>query len=634
MSAIGASYISLLIGGPLSANRSSASDGDGAGGSTTPTKQKKAIDLFKVKDISKVSYYEALNVPMAVDKEEVKRAYHKACLLYHPDKTGRGEDDEVFLLIKKAFDTLTDTDKKRAYDSTCDFDDRIPKEGEGNGLGWDAFSKLFSPVFERNMRFAVLKEAPRENKNRRASANAKVDPNAPDEKKRYITPPTIGDDETPVDEVTKFYDYWVNFESWRDFTYAASKQTEHNLDNAEGRDEKRWMMKEVQKKLNKMKADEILRVAALTERAMNADPRLRRHNDAVAKAKADVKEAKEKLIRDAADKEKNDKEAALKDAEDAEEIRKLAAANLKFAKEKEKKLVRNAKKLFRAKFSEAFNEASKSAAAANWKSLSDMNDECEFLVEKLTLDELAYAPSVLGETEGNCDLKGLQLVRDLYVAVKAGAEVPAMAAKAKQASSARNTAQAASAGDKAAVTAPFSKGEKAGLVRAVKAIGTDDWNAVAVFVNDLLNLPVLRSAGECDCEHRGVPTASSDADVAASTAALAAASLSSSSASAAPAASVAEKAAAAMKAAAAAKEADKAAKKAPPTPPAPQAAKVGGGAWIAAEDKLLGDMLKKYPGSMDKNERWDKVAEGVATRTKKECVDRFKQLKEELAVKK
>lgn len=51
-------------------------------------------------------------------------------LLYHPDKTGRGDRDEVFIAIQKAYETLSDEKKKRAYDSELDFDDDIPSGRE------------------------------------------------------------------------------------------------------------------------------------------------------------------------------------------------------------------------------------------------------------------------------------------------------------------------------------------------------------------------------------------------------------------------------------------------------------------------------------------------------------------------
>lgn len=68
----------------------------------------------------------------------------KAVLLYHPDKTGRGDRDEVFIAIQKAYETLSDEKKKRAYDSELDFDDAIPTGREKGD-----YFEVSAPVFVR-----------------------------------------------------------------------------------------------------------------------------------------------------------------------------------------------------------------------------------------------------------------------------------------------------------------------------------------------------------------------------------------------------------------------------------------------------------------------------------------------------
>lgn len=45
-------------------------------------------------------------------------------------------------------------------------------------------------------------------------------------------------------QVNNFYNYWVHFQSWRDF----SLEGEHDLEDAQDRFEKRWMMKENERK--------------------------------------------------------------------------------------------------------------------------------------------------------------------------------------------------------------------------------------------------------------------------------------------------------------------------------------------------------------------------------------------------
>ena len=44
--------------------------------------------------------------------------------------------------------------------------------------------------------------------------------------------------------------------------------------------------------------------------------------------------------------------------------------------------------------------------------------------------------------------------------------------------------------------------------------------------------------------------------------------------------------------------------------------------------------MKQYPASMDKTERWKKIAEAVPGKTKVECVKRVKWIREEMLKKK
>ena len=53
----------------------------------------------------------------------------------------------------------------------------------------------------------------------------------------------------------------------RDFSLKAEKETDHNLESADSRDEKRWMKSEIDRKMKKMKKDEVARVGLLVERA-------------------------------------------------------------------------------------------------------------------------------------------------------------------------------------------------------------------------------------------------------------------------------------------------------------------------------------------------------------------------------
>jgi len=65
----------------------------------------------------KRDYYEVLGVPKNADPDTIKRAYRKIALKYHPDKNpGNREAEENFKEAAEAYEVLSDTEKRSAYD--------------------------------------------------------------------------------------------------------------------------------------------------------------------------------------------------------------------------------------------------------------------------------------------------------------------------------------------------------------------------------------------------------------------------------------------------------------------------------------------------------------------------------------
>jgi molecular chaperone DnaJ len=61
-------------------------------------------------------YYEILGVPRDASPDEVKRAYRRLAMQYHPDRNQAPDAEERFKEIAEAYDVLSDTQKRAAYD--------------------------------------------------------------------------------------------------------------------------------------------------------------------------------------------------------------------------------------------------------------------------------------------------------------------------------------------------------------------------------------------------------------------------------------------------------------------------------------------------------------------------------------
>ena len=67
--------------------------------------------------MSKKDYYEILGISKGATAEEIKKAYRKKAIQYHPDKNpGDKEAEENFKMAAEAYEILSDADKKARYD--------------------------------------------------------------------------------------------------------------------------------------------------------------------------------------------------------------------------------------------------------------------------------------------------------------------------------------------------------------------------------------------------------------------------------------------------------------------------------------------------------------------------------------
>ncbi|MCQ2816809.1 MAG: DnaJ domain-containing protein, partial [archaeon] len=225
------------------------------------------------------NYYKILGLEelfLNAKVEDIRKAYKKLAVIYHPDKNKdnisldqeeekeeskdieENKEEEIekkpmtdeekkkyeinqkWLKIKEAYENLLDPVKRKKYDSSMMFDDSIPDEDKT--YDDNSFFIEFGPVFMKNAIWS---------------------------KKQPV--PKLGDMDSTIDKVKKFYRFWYNFDTWRDFTV----EGEYNIDEANSRFEKRQMMKENKKMKSNLHKEEKERISKLVQIAYKNDPRIK-----------------------------------------------------------------------------------------------------------------------------------------------------------------------------------------------------------------------------------------------------------------------------------------------------------------------------------------------------------------------
>ncbi|KPJ07530.1 DnaJ-like subfamily C member 2 [Papilio machaon] len=250
-------------------------------------------------------------------EDDIKRAYRQKVLKHHPDKRkAQGEeirsDDDYFTCITKAYETLGTPNKRKSYDSIDpQFDDSVPTSAE---IKKEGFFKAFAKYFEMNARWS---------------------------EKRNV--PLLGDDNSSREYVERFYAFWYEFDSWREFSYLDEEEKERGAD----REERRWIEKQNKAARAKLKKEEMARIRSLVDLAYANDPRIQRFKQ----EDKDKKLAAKRARQDAVQAKKAEEERVLKEAllakQKAEEAEKARLDAARAEREQQKKNLRKERKSLR-----------------------------------------------------------------------------------------------------------------------------------------------------------------------------------------------------------------------------------------------------------------------------------------------
>lgn len=141
----------------------------------------------------------------------------------------------------------------------------------------------------------------------------------------------------------KFYNFWYSFESWREYSYL----DEEDKDKGQDREERRWIEKQNKAVRIKRKKEEMSRIRALVDLAYNNDPRIVR----IKNEEKEKKQAAKRARMSAVQAQRAEEERVLKEAqmakERAEQAEQKRIEQIRLEKEQQKRAMKKERKILR-----------------------------------------------------------------------------------------------------------------------------------------------------------------------------------------------------------------------------------------------------------------------------------------------
>ena len=98
--------------------------------------------------MAKQDYYELLGVPRDASNDDIKRAYRKLALKYHPDRNpGDKEAEQKFRDASEAYAVLSDKQKRAQYDQFGHTAEEMGGQGGFDFGNFGGFSDVFGDIF-------------------------------------------------------------------------------------------------------------------------------------------------------------------------------------------------------------------------------------------------------------------------------------------------------------------------------------------------------------------------------------------------------------------------------------------------------------------------------------------------------